>query len=134
MSHFLDTNICIRYLNNSSPGVRAKLDAFDLDKMKIPSVVAAELLYDAAKSARRERNLPRFRLFLQQFEIAYFDYAAAEMYGDIRSALERQGARIGWNDLLIAAIVKANGGVLVTNNTREFSRVDGLALDDWTMD
>jgi len=132
MNHFLDTNICIYYLNNSSPGIRERLDASDLDTIKIPSVVAAELLYGAAKSARHEYNLPRVRLFLQQFEIAHFDYAAAETYGNIRSALERQGAVIGWNDLLIAAIVKANGGILVSNNTREFSRVEGLALNDWT--
>jgi tRNA(fMet)-specific endonuclease VapC len=56
--------------------------------IKIPSIVAAELLYGASKSAKREYNLTRFRLFLEQFEIVHFDYAAAECYGKIRPGLE----------------------------------------------
>jgi tRNA(fMet)-specific endonuclease VapC len=134
VTYFLDTNICIRYLNNSSASIAKKLEAANLDDIKIPSIVAAELLYGAFKSAKREYNLSRFRLFLEQFEITHFNYAAAESYGEIRTILENKGEIIGWNDLLIAAIAKANNGVLVTNNVREFARVNGLELDDWTSD
>jgi tRNA(fMet)-specific endonuclease VapC len=133
MIYFLDTNICIRYLNGSSPQIAEKMAVVDLDDIKIPTIVAAELFYGAFKSAKREYNLSRFRAFVGQFEAAYFDCAAAELYGEIRATLESNGETIGWNDLLIAATAKANDGVLVTNNTREFVRVKGLRLDDWTM-
>ena len=66
--------------------------------------------------------------------MASIDSAAIEFYGKIRSDLERKGLPIGANDYFIAAITRANNGVLVTNNTREFSRIEGLALEDWTID
>ncbi|MCL1792099.1 MAG: PIN domain-containing protein [Peptococcaceae bacterium] len=132
MRYYLDTNICIRILNTSSQSVINKFEGIDLDDIMIPSVVAAELIYGAYKSAKRDRNLMRCREFLSQFRIAVPGAEAIEAYGTIRTELEGRGTPIGSNDYFIAALVKANGGVLVTNNTREFSRVDGLALEDWT--
>ena len=133
MTWFIDTNICISYLNDTSLPVAHRFASVDLDKVSLPSVVAAELLFGAQKSAKRERNLSRVLLFVQQFEVAHFGLAAAHVYGEIRAHLERAGQMFGWNDLLIAATAMAGGGTLVTNNTREFERVPGLDIVDWTI-
>ena len=132
MKYFLDTNTCIRILNGSSQSVIDKFEEIDLDDIIIPSVVAAELLYGAHKSAKRDYNLMRFREFLSQFRIADMNTEVLECYGKIRSKLERDGTPIGANDYFIAAIAIANDGVLVTNNVKEFSRVEKLKLEDWT--
>ena len=68
---------------------------------------------------------------LQPFAIAWPDIAAVEHYVDIRSTLEESGSLISQPDLWIAAITRAAGGILVTNNSQEFSRVPGLMLEDW---
>jgi len=133
MTYFFDTNTCIYYLNNSRPNVSKYLGKIPTTKIKIPSMVAAELLYGAEKSLKREYNLQLFKTFLSIFEIINFDEKAAEYYALIRSQLERQGKIIGSNDLVIAATVLANKGILVTNNTEEFSRIDKLQTVDWTI-
>ena len=130
--YFLDTNICIRILNGSSQSVIDRFEEIDLDDIAIPSIVAAELFYGAYKSVKRESNLSRFRTFLSQFKIACLNAAVIEVYGEIRCELEQKGQSIGGNDYFIAAIAKAYNGVLVTNNIREFSRIKGLMLEDWT--
>ena len=132
MKYFLDSNICIRLLNRSSQNVIDNYKKIDIDDIGIPSTVAAELIYGANKSAKRDYNLMKFRTFLSQLRIVYVDMDVIEVYGKIRAELERKGTPIGANDYFIAAIVKANGGILVTNNTGEFARVDGLVLEDWT--
>jgi len=132
MKYFLDSNICIRLLNRSSQNVIDNYKKIDIDDIGIPSTVAAELIYGANKSAKRDYNLMKFRTFLSQLRIVYVDMDVIEVYGKIRAELERKGTPIGANDYFIAAIVKANGGILVTNNTGEFARVDGLTLEDWT--
>jgi tRNA(fMet)-specific endonuclease VapC len=68
---------------------------------------------------------------LRPLEIVPFDGEAAERYGDIRASLELAGRIIGGNDMMIAAIVLSRGGVLITNNTREFSRVENLSVENW---
>ena len=95
-------------------------------------MVAAELIYGAEKSLKREYNLEKVTLFLSLFEIVPFDASAAQLYGAIRCSLERVGEIIGGNDLVIAATVLASNGTLVTNNTGEFSRVSGLQVEDWS--
>ncbi|MCL1808624.1 MAG: type II toxin-antitoxin system VapC family toxin [Clostridiales bacterium] len=131
MIYFLDTNICIFYLNGTSLPVRQKIDSTDLEKIKIPSIVAAELYYGASKSKRREHNLARYEEFMSIFQIVHFDKAASRAYGDIRACLERKGEIIGGNDLLIAACALSSDAILVTNNTEEFSRIEKLAIEDW---
>lgn len=84
------------------------------------------------KAANPAKNMRQVEQFLEMFEIAPFDAMAAVSYGKIRAALEKEGQPIGSNDLVIAALVMSQKGVLVTNNTREFSRVKGLPLEDWT--
>jgi tRNA(fMet)-specific endonuclease VapC len=95
------------------------------------SVVKTELLYGAHKSARASDNLENLEKFFKPFHSLPFDDGAARIAGELRAALDRQGAPIGPNDLLIAAIALANGLKLITHNTDEFSRVPGLTLEDW---
>ena len=132
MIYFIDTNICISILNNNSRCLLDKVREIGIDAVAIPTTVAAELAYGAYKSTKRDYNLTRLRRFLHLFTIVGLDYAAIEEYGKIRAELERKGTPIGANDYFIAAIAKANGGVLVTNNTREFNRITDLVIEDWT--
>jgi tRNA(fMet)-specific endonuclease VapC len=131
MIYLLDANACIKFLNGRSESVRRHLEARRPQDVTLCSVVKAELLYGAVKSARPAENLDRLRPFFHKFTSFSFDDAAAEIYGAIRARLERAGTVIGPNDLLIAAIALAQGATLVTNNTREFSRLDTLRLEDW---
>lgn len=134
MKYYLDSNICIFYLRGRNIDLRNKVDSFDKELIKIPAVVKGELLTGAMKSARRDRNVNEVLAFLGQFEIVPFDDASAWTYGEIKSSLERKGQPIGFNDVIIAATVLAHNGILITNNTREFMRVEGLECIDWTQE
>jgi tRNA(fMet)-specific endonuclease VapC len=129
--YLLDTNTCIRYLNGQSAAVKARLEQLNRQDVNLCSIVKAELLYGAQKSRIRERMIAGLIHFFVGFVSLPFDDRAAEVYGTIRADLERQGTPIGPNDLLIAAIALANGAILVTHNSREFSRVAGLKTEDW---
>ena len=133
MMYFLDTNICVYFLNNKFPQIRERIRKIPQNDIKLPVIVVAELYYGAVKSAKREQNLSRYSSFTKLYNIVSFDNNAARIYGDIRSQLETKGQTIGGNDLIIAASTLAKGAVLVTNNTKEFSRVDGLVIEDWTI-
>lgn len=89
-------------------------------------------MHGAYKSQKMEEGLNETRDFISDFEVLPFDYSAAVEYGKIRASLERRGEVIGGNDMLIAATALSRNAILVTNNTREFSRIDGLTLEDWT--
>jgi len=95
------------------------------------AIVRAELLYGAARNQDPAKEHERVEVFLAPFVSFPFDDAAAEKYAEIRHNLERAGQRIGAHDLEIAAIVVARQLTLVTHNVSEFSRVSGLALEDW---
>ena len=131
MTYLLDANFCIQYLNGRSENVRRRLESERPEDIVLCSVVKAELLYGAFKSARPTENLARLWPFFRRFSSLPFDDRAAETYGEIRARLERAGTLIGPNDLLIAAIALSRDVTLVTHNTREFSRVEGLRLEDW---
>jgi tRNA(fMet)-specific endonuclease VapC len=131
MNYFLDTNTCIDYMRRKVPSLSQKLLSCDPKDIKIPSVVVAELFYGVKKSVKRTENLLRLKSFLKPVEIIPFDEAAAECYGDIRTALELAGTPIGGNDMMIAAVVLSRAGILVTNNTKEFLRVANLHVENW---
>lgn len=131
MKYLLDTNTCIRFLNGTSERVRQRMAAIEPRDIALCSIVKAELLYGALKSARPDRNVGRLRPFFNRFVSLPFDDASAEEYGQISVALEMAGTPIGPNDLCIAAIARTNDLALVTHNTDEFSRVDELRLEDW---
>lgn len=131
MKYLLDTNACIRYLNGQSDGIRRMLEALSHGEAVLCSVVRAELLYGALKSAQPERNAERLAHFFRGFPCLPFDEAASDAYAEIRLRLEKVGKPVGPNDLLIAAIARASRLTLVTHNAREFGRIEGLALEDW---
>ena len=131
MKYLLDTNVCIRYLNGQSEGIRQRLGDRNPERIVLCSIVKAELLYGVHKSRNVARNLRKLAQFVDRFISLPFDDTAAEIYGRIRTRLEQAGAPIGPNDLMIAAIAVANDVVLVTHNTREFSRVEELEFEDW---
>jgi tRNA(fMet)-specific endonuclease VapC len=131
MSYLLDTNTCIQYLNGRSPKVKQRLERTPAQEIVICSVVKAELFYGAMKSVNPARSLAKQKKFLNRFGSLPFDDQSAEIYGQIRAQLESQGTPIGPADLLIAAIAITNQTTLVTHNTREFSRVAGLQIEDW---
>lgn len=132
MIYYLDTNICIYFLVGKYPQLLAKMMSFSPNDIKIPAIVKAELLHGAEKSLKRDENLLKISSFLLPFEIMPFDSAGAGYYGKIKASLEKNGMLIGPNDLIIAATALAGNAILVTNNTAEFNRVEGLQLEDWT--
>lgn len=134
MRYLLDTNTCIRYLNGRSERLKERFQGISSEEIKevaVCSVVKAEMFYGAAKSQNPERTLEHQLTFLNQFVSLPFDDQAASVYGTIRAKLEKSGTPIGPNDLLIASIAVANNLVLVTHNVSEFSRVEGLQIEDW---
>lgn len=131
MKYLLDTNTCIRFLNQRSQKLTDRLTDTRDEDIFVCSVVKAEMFYGSQKSARRERNLAVQRTFLGRYVSLSFDDAAAENYGLVRADLEGRGQPIGANDLLIAAIALAHDLTLVTHNVSEFSCVKGLRLEDW---
>lgn len=127
----LDTNVCIRILNGSSPSVAARLQATSPADVRLCAVVKAELLYGARRSERVDQNLRLLHRFFEPIVSLPFDDRCAEEAAFIRLDLERSGRPIGPNDLLIAATARARDLVLVTHNAREFGRVAGLRIEDW---
>ncbi len=129
----LDTNICI-YLLNRRTGyetILARLDGLAHEQVVISAISLAELRYGIAKSVKKEANRMKLDFFLHQFECVPFDSEIAAAYGEIRTQLELLGTPIGPLDMLIAAHALQLKATIVTNNIREFERVEGLALENW---
>lgn len=129
--YMLDTNVLIDFLRGTSPNIYEMLLKSDASLIKVPAVVKAELLLGAEKSRHPEKERFRAESVLLPFEIVPFDGQCVFSYARIRAQLESEGQTIGANDLFIAATALAHDAVLVTNNTREFSRVPGLVVENW---
>ncbi|MBR5753142.1 MAG: type II toxin-antitoxin system VapC family toxin [Clostridia bacterium] len=132
MKYMLDTNIIAYARNNRPEVVLEKFREHDLFDMCISAITLAELEYGIANSSRPLQNRLGLMAFLTGIEVLDFDAEAAMEYGLIRTQLKRQGAPIGANDLLIAAHAKSRGLTLITNNTKEFERIEGLSIENWT--
>jgi len=102
-----------------------------LGDIAISTITLSELKYGVAKSTHREKNEIALEHFLLPLEILPYDFHAGTVYGDIPAKLESQGLVIGPLDMLIAAHAKALSLTLVTNNVKEFNRVDGLKVENW---
>lgn len=132
MTYMLDTNICIYAIKQKPESVIRNILAYDPDELCISSITYAELMHGVEKSQLVEKNRLAMMMFLSPFTVLEFDSKAAEEYGRIRTRLERRGTPIGTMDNLIAGHAMSQGLTVVTNNTREYARIDGLQVEDWT--
>ncbi|MCT7952862.1 type II toxin-antitoxin system VapC family toxin [Ancylothrix sp. C2] len=133
MKFLLDTNICIYIIKRKPQQVLERFQTLNPLDVGISSITVAELEYGAYKSQRIEQNRIALAQFLLPLEIVSFDEKATQVYGQLRATLEQQGTVIGAMDMLIASQAIALGLTLVTNNTGEFSRIQNLALENWTV-
>lgn len=130
MKYMLDTNTCI-FIIKKNENVLSRLKKIDFKEICISSITLSELEYGVAKSINYEKNKKALEDFIYNFSILSFDSDATYEYGKIRADLEKTGSPIGSMDMLIAAHAKSQKLILVTNNTKEFIRVDGLKIEDW---
>jgi len=126
----LDTNIVI-YVIKRRPIEALKTFNLHVGQMCISSITLSELLHGVEKSAKPEHNLRQVDEFVSRLEVLEYGSKASAHYGDIRASLERPGNTIGVNDLHIAGHARSEGLVLVTNNLREFERVEALRFENW---
>ena len=131
MKVLLDTNICIYIIKRKPLEVLQKFEAYEVGDIGISSITVAELKFGVQKSQSVEKNQQALMQFLLPLTIAKFDTAAANVYGEIRAILEKQGTPIGSLDTLIAAHALSLDLTLITNNVREFDRVPNLKLKNW---
>jgi tRNA(fMet)-specific endonuclease VapC len=135
VSYLLDTNVCIALMNGVSTEVRRRYIEVTRRNatLAISTIVVHELWYGVAKSELTARNANALAVFLSR-DVAVLEYSSkdAQAAGEIRAELEREGMRIGEYDTLIAGQAFSRNLILVTANTREFGRVKGLVVEDWT--
>lgn len=135
MKYLLDTNICIGIINDRPEKVRLNAASALVRSASFAtsSIVVYELWYGVAKSQQVDRNARALQGFLSRdIEVLEFTEQDARAAGEIRAQLERNGGRIGEYDTLIAGQAFSRNLVLVTANTREFERVKGLIVENWT--
>ena len=133
MLYMLDTNICSYIIRNKPQSIKEKLQEVEQNHtIALSSIVVSELLYGATK-----KDSPKLMrvvsAFIDNFIIYDYSKISAQSYGNIRTDLEKKGKIIGANNLLIASHALSLGAILVTNNTREFKRVEKLVLEDWSL-
>ena len=131
MIYLLDTNICIYIINKKPPAVVKRIQTKLPEQIAISSITLAELEYGIVRSRYPDRNRIALLEFLIPFMILDFDQMASVVYGWIRSFLESKGKLIVPMDLLLAAQAKSRNMILVTNNEKEFNRIDGLQTENW---
>ena len=130
MTYLLDTNTCIYVINERPSHVLQRLIQVGRESLVISTVTVAELAFGVEKSTH-SGSRAKLENFLSKFPILDWDQDAAWVYGRVRKSLETKGQRIGERDLLLACQALAIGATMVTNNTREFERVEGLTLENW---
>ncbi|RJT31446.1 type II toxin-antitoxin system VapC family toxin [Mesorhizobium waimense] len=128
--YLLDTNILIAAMKGRIE-VRGRLESEQLSAMRLSAIVLGEIEFGAEKSAYGDRNRARLAALAQRLPFVGVDYDTTRHYAKVRAFLELQGTPIGANDTWIAAQALAIDATLVTDNEREFSRVPGLALENW---
>lgn len=132
MKYLLDSNACVQCTRRrGNPLVRSRLATHPPAEIVLCSVGVGELRYGAERSVNPARESALIDAFAAPYVCIPYDDMAAGVYATIRRNLETRGERIGPYDLQIAAIALANNLILVTHNTKEFSRVPGLTLEDW---
>ena len=130
MMYLLDTNICIYVINHKPQQVFERFRQYQLGQLAVSSITASELAFGVEKSGS-ERNKQALKKFLSPLEILPYDEQAVWHYAQLRHDLQSKGQTIGSLDMLIAAHALALDVVLVTNNTKEFKRIERLKLENW---
>jgi tRNA(fMet)-specific endonuclease VapC len=137
MKYLFDTDTCISLLDNREPdkqrNILTRLDKLQQLDIALSSITVSELVFGAENGLHRKTNLDALELFLLDFQILPFDFAAAREAGAVRAALEKADRRIGMMDTLIAAHAKAMSLTVVTNNVAHFGKVKGLKVENWSM-
>ena len=131
VKYLLDTNICIYIRKNKPLEVLNKFKTLRTGDAVISQVTWGELQYGAYKSQYTQKTLQELEDFVRLVPILPLTDLATQHYGQIRADLTAQGKIIGSNDLWIAAHARASGLILVSSNTKEFERVEGLQLENW---
>ncbi len=131
--YLLDTNICIYIAKHHPSAVRERFVQLKTDELAMSVVTLGELRFGAGKSQWRERAMAVIAQLVTTVKIVPLTEAAGAHYGQIRASLQQRGEMIGNNDLWLAAHAKVEGWILVTNNEREFVRVEGLQVENWTI-
>lgn len=130
LKYMLDTNIAIYVIKRRPEKAIATFNRHAA-QLCISSITLAELMHGVEKSAQPDHNLRQVEDFVSRLMVLEYGSKAAAHYGDIRAVLERKGKVIGVNDLHIAGHARSEGLTLVTNNVKEFKRVEGLRLENW---
>jgi tRNA(fMet)-specific endonuclease VapC len=130
--YLLDTNICIYTINKKPIEVLKKLKLKSSKDIYISSITIAELEHGVEKSNFPERNKVALVEFMSLFQILYYTDSDASFYGKIRSDLEKRGKIIGTMDMLIASQALSHNLILVTNNVKEFERIENIKIENWT--
>jgi len=128
--YVLDTNTLI-YFFKGAGNVADNFLKISPKEIGIPSIVLFELEYGIAKSTSPKKRQAQLKELCSLIKILPFNEEAAKSSASIRAFLDKKGTPIGSYDVLIAGMALVNNGILVTNNTKEFSRVPSLKLDNW---
>ena len=131
MRYLIDTNTCIYIMNKRPADVIKKFKQFEPGDISISSITVSELQCGVEQSSHPKKNRLRLEEFMAPFKILPYDAFAAKTYGTIRFQLEEQGHPIGPLDLLIAAHALSQELILVTNNDKEFKRINNLKVENW---
>jgi tRNA(fMet)-specific endonuclease VapC len=131
--YMLDTDISSYVMKRHNEAVLRRLEKVRVADVSISAITKSELMYGVEVSPRRQQDQAALDAYLRHLEVLEYPGEAALHYAQIRAALRASGNMIGANDLLIAAHARCLGLTLVTNNTREFGRVDGLAVENWAI-
>jgi len=130
----LDTDTCIFLMRGESPELEAKVQSVPLQQQVMSTVTFAELAYGVQVSAAAKRKQNQAVLESLALHLAVLDWPqdVAKHYAEIRADLKKRGAQLGAADLMIAAHARALGAIVVTNNLKDFGRVKGLEVENWT--
>ncbi|MBI4209437.1 MAG: type II toxin-antitoxin system VapC family toxin [Deltaproteobacteria bacterium] len=131
MRYILDTDICIYILNDAAPQLRSYFEKWGPDQICISTLTEAELYYGALHSSKPKKNQEKIQKFVMPFPRIPFDSSAAFEFAAVKEELTRKGRPIGAVDMLIGAIAKAHGLILVSNNIKHFKLITGLKVENW---
>lgn len=131
--YLLDTNILVFMLRGKHPVLAKRLAGFEPGELSVSVCTVAELVHGCHKSSDPRRNYVALLEFLLPYAILDWKNRDVESYALIRAGLEKKGTPIGTIDTFIAAQAKSRGLTLVTNNVREFGRVSGIVVEDWSL-